>query len=212
MKKQNEYKICRHCSSQIPKKASICPVCKKKTNNGCLGVFLCTIGIIIALTMFISMMTSNEKSDLENEDNERIENVEENKNDDSKIKKGECFENSGLKINIDDTDENFTDYEDEYGLNIPEDGMKYAMASFTFENQGKSDKYVSIYDFNCYADNISCDQVYTLDDSDFINTNLSSGRKVSFKTYYSVPKNAKEIELEYETNILTGEKVIIKIK
>ena len=87
------------------------------------------------------------------------------------------------------------------------------MVSFTFENIGESgDKYVSIYDFDCYADDASCEQEYSLDDSSFINTNLSPGRNVSFKTYYAVPVNANSIELEYETNAWTSEKVIIKLK
>ena len=104
------------------------------------------------------------------------------------------------------------DYEDEYGYNAPNDGMKYVMCAFTFENKGDSDAYVSIYDFDCYADNTLCDQIYSLDDNDFMNTNLSSGRNVSFKTYYAVPVNANSIELEYETNAWTSEKVIIKLK
>ena len=45
-----------------------------------------------------------------------------------------------------------------------------------------------------------------------MNTNLSSGRNVSFKTYYAVPVNANSIELEYETNAWTSEKVIIKLQ
>lgn len=48
--------------------------------------------------------------------------------------------------------------------------------------------------------------------NDFINTNLSKGRNISFKTYYEVPINAEKIELEYETNIWTNKKIIIKLK
>ena len=71
---------------------------------------------------------------------------------------------------------------------------------------------MSIYDFDCYADNTTMDQVFTLDDSDFMNTNLSPGRNISFKTYYTVPVNAQSIELEYETNMWTEEKVVIKVQ
>lgn len=53
---------------------------------------------------------------------------------------------------------------------------------------------------------------FTLDDSDFMNTNLSPGRNISFKTYYTVPVNAQSIELEYETNMWTEEKVVIKVQ
>ena len=85
------------------------------------------------------------------------------------------------------------------------------MVSFTYDNQSKSDKYASIYDFNCYADGTACEQVYLPDESDFINTNLSTNRNVSFRTYYEVPVNAEKIELEYETNMWTGNKVLIEL-
>lgn len=125
---------------------------------------------------------------------------------------GHSFEANGFKITINETSSDFKDYDNEYGWNTPEEGMKYVMASFTFENTGNIDSYVSIYDFECYADNELCEQVYNLDDSDFINVNLSSGRKVSFKTYYLVPELAKTIDLEYETNFWTDKKEVIKIQ
>ena len=92
------------------------------------------------------------------------------------------------------------------------DGQKYIAVSFTFENTGKDDKYVSLYDFDCYADNKSCEQAFLPDDNDFINTNLSAGRGVSFTAYFTVPADSSTIELEYETNIWTDEKVILKVQ
>ena len=90
--------------------------------------------------------------------------------------------------------------------------MKYIMASFTFENNSDTDKYVSIYDFDCYADNTTCEQKYSLDDNNFINANISSGRNVSFKVYFMVPIDAQSIELEYETSIWSNKKVVIKLQ
>lgn len=125
---------------------------------------------------------------------------------------GSSFESGGLKISIDSADLNFSDFDNSYGLYDLPSGMKYISVSFTFENTGKSDEYVSIYDFDCYADNSSCEQQFLPDDSDFINTNLSSGRNISFRTYYAVPIDSQSIELEYETSVWTGKKAIIKLQ
>lgn len=127
----------------------------------------------------------------------------------SEITVGSTFERDGLQITVNNADTNFQDYEDEYGYYTPSSGMKYVMASFTFTNTSKTDKYVSIYDFDCYADNQTCEQKYGLDNSDFINTNLSAGRTVSFNTYYEVPINASSIELEYTLNLWTDKKMKI---
>ena len=130
------------------------------------------------------------------------------------IEKGSSFDKDGLKITLNDCSADFTDYEDEYGWYKPEEGYKYAMASFTYENtggSGDSDKYASIYDFECYADGSFCEQEYGLGE-EFMNANLSPGRNVSFETYYLVPIDCTEIELEYTANYWTNEKVIIKIQ
>lgn len=124
---------------------------------------------------------------------------------------GSTFEVKDLYITINDADFDFTDYEDTYNFYEPNKGMKYIMVSFTFENQNKSDKYVSIYDFDCYADGTACEQAYLPDDSDFINTNISTGRNVSFRTYYEVPITAEKLELEYSVNMFSDKKVIIEL-
>ena len=125
---------------------------------------------------------------------------------------GGSFETDNLKVTLNNASTDFQDYNNEYGMNTPADGMKYVMASFTFENVGKSDAYASIYDFSCYADNQTCEEQYGLDDSDFMTANLSPGRNVSFNVYFAVPINAQSIELEYTTDMWTGEKAIIKLQ
>lgn len=156
---------------------------------------------------------------IETEQNEYTRKIVTEEEQNSEIKSnikpvtaGYSFETNDLNVVVNEIDTDFKGYDDEYGLNTPQSGMKYVMVSFTFQNTGDSDRYVGVDAFNCYADDELCDQVYTLDDKDFFNVNLSSGRKVSFNTYYSVPVSAQSIELEYETNILTDEKEVIKIQ
>lgn len=149
---------------------------------------------------------NTEKIVTEEEQNSEI------KSDIKPVTAGYSFKTNDFNVVVNEIDTDFKGYDDEYGLNTPQSGMKYVMVSFTFKNVGSSDRYVGVDAFHCYADDELCDQVYTLDDKDFFNANLSSGRKVSFNTYYSVPVSAQSIELEYETNILTDEKEIIKIE
>lgn len=75
----------------------------------------------------------------------------------------------------------------------------------------KGDKYVSVSDCECYADNSACEQQY-IGNSDFVNTNLSPGKNVSFTTYYEVPKDAKKVILEYSASFWTDKKITINLK
>lgn len=124
---------------------------------------------------------------------------------------GDTVNVNNIEIAINDADLDFQDYDNEYGYNSPQDGMKYVKASFTYTNIGNSDNYVSIYDFKCYADNQTCEQAYGLDDSEFMNTNLSPGRSVSFSIYYQVPINSQSIELEY-SSLWSSDNIIIKLQ
>lgn len=196
----NETKKCKHCQSEIPKKAKICPNCRKKQGSKLKWI---VIGIVV---IFLIAMFFGGNDD----DTSQNQNTQEQNNQTGSS--GNAFDVDGLEITLNDSDLKFTNYEDEYDMYTPADGMKYISTSFTFNNTGDSDKYVSIYDFTCYADNTTCEQVFLPDGNDFINTNLSSGRNVTFTTYYAVPKNAKSIELEYTQNIWTDDKIMIKLK
>lgn len=200
-----ETKTCKYCQTEIPKKAKICPNCRKKQSKK--GKVILTV---VAFIVLISIFGGNDDVVITNDEGEQgTAKVTEEAKDDKVVKAGGSFEKNGLKIIVNEISTDFQDYDNEYGWNTPEDGMKYIMVSLTYENNGSSDAYVSIYDFECYADNAMCEQQYTLDNSDFINANISSGRNVSFKIYYAVPVNSESIELEYVADIWANEKVTI---
>lgn len=219
--KTQETKLCKHCQTEIPKKAKVCPNCRKKQGGKLKWIIIAIIALILIGSM--AGGSEDEKSNVgetTNQSTNKNESTSSNKESvvdaveekDEYIYVGDAFEKNGLKITLNDAVVDFQDYENEYGWNTPTDGMKYIMASFTFENTSDTDKYVSIYDFDCYADNTNCEEKYGLDDDDFVNTNLSSGRNVSFKVYFEVPVDAESIELEYELNSWTSDKAIIKIQ
>ena len=211
-----ETKLCKHCQTEIPKKAKVCPNCRKK--QGGIGKWI--IVAVVAILLIGSMGGTDEDSDkdktitnseMTDNNSDADNNADSNVQTDNKISVGDVFEANGLKVTINDICTDYTDYDNAYGLYSPKEGYKYVSVSFKYENTGKSDAYVSIYDYDCYADGTLCEQSYYFD-TDFINANLSSGRNVSFTTYYEVPINAEEIELEYTANIWTNEKVIITIQ
>lgn len=86
----------------------------------------------------------------------------------------------------------------------PEDGNKYIFIKLAFENQGDSDTAISSLSFSCYADGYNAEQHYT--DEDFSAT-LSAGRSTEGTVVFEVPQDAQEVEIEYETNWFTEEKI-----
>ena len=204
--KESDGAFCPDCGAQMDWKentssgqyqSSKTPSGDKKTKKkrGCLTYVLVAV---LALIIVVGLLNScsddggNSNTQTDGQSNSSPE-------DDGFIYVGESFESGDLKITVNEADANFTDYEDEYGWNAPEDGMKYVMVGFTYENTGDSGtQYVSIYDYECYADNATCEQEYGLDNSNFMNTNLEPGRNVTFRIYFAVPVYCQSIELSYQ--------------
>lgn len=153
--------------------------------------------------------TDDSSSEAEDDDSSK-------KSSNDVVKVGGSFEKDGLKFTFKKANTNYKPSDDKYGMYKPSKGRKFVACTFKFENSGDSDEYVSIYDFDCYADNESCEQQFIstedFKNGDFMNENLSSGRNVTFTTFYEVPKKAKSIQLEYEPSFWSDEKVIIQVK
>lgn len=89
---------------------------------------------------------------------------------------------------------------------VPKEGCHYVTCEFEFENKTNSDQIVSYYNFNCFADGISCSATYFRDDG--INATLSPGRKAKGTVTFEVPDNATVVEVEYLTNFWTSNRVV----
>lgn len=92
----------------------------------------------------------------------------------------------------------------------PKSGYKVIRLSFNVENVGSSDRFISYFDFDCYADDVAMEAYYSVDDS--LSATISAGRKASGCVYFEVPKDAEKIEVEYETDFWTDSKAIFVAK
>ena len=62
----------------------------------------------------------------------------------------------------------------------------------------------------CYADDVAAEQYYYADDQ--LSATISSGRKTNGYVYFEVPKDAQNIEVEYETDFWSGNKAIFVVQ
>ncbi len=125
-----------------------------------------------------------------------------------KIKAGNAVSTDDLKVSYVSCDTNYTKYS-EYMK--PDGGNKVVRAEFKFENISGSD--VSLSSFECYADDKKCDEFYG--PNDYASPTLESvspGRSFDAVIYFQVPEGAKSIELEYEDNFWSNEKIVFVIE
>lgn len=208
-KEKPQTKICKHCKSEIPFEAKVCPQCRKKQGIGCLVwaiIIIVAIGVIGALAGgggddSKPKKTGEAKTESKKDDNKESGTEEEVSNI---FHAGDIVETEDLKI----TFVSAAPYQEDNEYLQPKEGHEYWRFEFRFENISDSDKAVSsMMDWECYADNAKVDQSFIGDDNG-LDATLSSGRTTQGAVFFEVPVGAEKIELEYDINFWQSDKII----
>lgn len=208
----NDTKLCKYCKTEIPKKAKVCPNCRKKQ-----GGKLKWIAIVIVVIIIIAAVTgggsdepkAKKTGEVNSTAESRSTTVTSSAGDTSKevsnvFHVGDVVETDDLKITFLSAEP----YQEDNEFMQPKDGYEYWKFEFNFENISDSDQTVSsIADWECYADNAKVDQSWIGDDNGLDGT-LSSGRTTQGSIYFEVPADAQSIELEYDINFWQSDKII----
>ena len=191
---QGETKKCKYCQSDIPKKAKVCPVCKKKQKKNIVLIII-LIFVILSFTMCGTMCgLLGEAVD------ETVK--EETKKEDALKKLAKKKFKVGETVTTDDMEIKYLsvkDYKSDNEFMQPKKGYKYIKAEFEFVNKSKEDDLsVSTLSFSCNADDYEVETVY-MDDNE-LDADLSPGKKAKGPIFFEVPKDAKSIEIQYESD------------
>lgn len=124
-----------------------------------------------------------------------------------KVNVGDIVQTDEVKISYKSSKE----YKKYDSYSKPKSGNKVMRVELEFENISEGDIYLEGLD--CYADGEKCEEYYYSDDyKSPLMESLSKGKKVKAVLYFEVPKSAKDIILEYETDYWSNEKVEFIVK
>lgn len=191
---QGETKKCKYCQSDIPKKAKICPVCKKKQKKNIVLIII-LIFVILSFTMCGTMcgLLGEAVDETVKEETEKEDDLK--KLAKKKFKVGETVTTDDMEIKY----LSVKDYKSDNEFMQPKKGYKYIKAEFEFVNKSKEDDLsVSTLSFSCNADDYEVETVY-MDDNE-LDADLSPGKKAKGPIFFEVPKDAKSIEIQYESD------------
>lgn len=204
---KKETKLCKHCQTEIPKKAKVCPNCKRRQGGiGCLGVVLLVLGVFIFIGSFGASMSKDKNpekvGEVQTESQDQNSQTEEPVSNTFNV--GDVVETDTFRI----TYESAGEYKNDNEFLQPKDGCVYWEFKFKFENISDTDQSVStMMDWECYADNSKVDQTWIVDDNG-LDGKLSAGREAEGAVYFEVPEDAENIELEYDINFWQSDKII----
>ena len=180
---------------------------KGKGHGTAIAGLICSI-VAIIIFVFASFIFDGDDSDkpkkVENsQETEAVDNATEANEEVFKV--GDVVETEDLRITFLKA-ESFKNEYDEASK-----GNEYYKFEFEFENISDSDQYISSADFNCYADGYDSEMAYA-DDGKALDATLSPGKKTKGIVCFEVPKNFKDISLEYETDFWNESKVCFEVK
>ena len=223
---KKDTKICKHCQSEIPKKAKVCPVCRKKQGVGCLPIVIGVIVIFILLAVIGGGGNDDKPSLAENGSNEistgneATESTEDSGADDTTESEteqkatfgiGETAEMNDIQVTmLNYTESNGSEY------NKPTDGNVFVLVEFEIANNSDSDLTVSsMASFEAYADdyalNYSLSAIIEAESGSQLDGTIAPGKKMKGEIGYEVPADWSNLEIHFTDNIWSSSDFVFEI-
>lgn len=205
-----ETKKCKHCQSDIPKKAKVCPVCKKKQ-----GSVLKWILVIVFALAIIGVVTSNDndnsnnisRADSQNTDVHVPESSSQSEEQELVFRVGETAEYKDVQVTLLNITESTGSQ-----FNKPTDGNVFILAEFEIANN--SDKELAISSLMCfdayqdgYATNISLTALIE-NPGEQLDGSIAPGKKMKGAIGYEIPSDYKELEINVQLDIWSSTKIV----
>lgn len=213
-------KICKHCQSEIPKKAKICPVCKKKQG----GILKWIIIVIVALVI-IGAIAGGQDDQVNKVDTpssspnnlpessapaSNTEETEPSSTEDSEktiFHLGETAEYKDVQVTM----TNITESEGS-DFNTPADGNVFVLAEFEIINNSDKELTISsMLSFDAYQDGYSTGYSLTAlleNDGEQLDGTIAPGKKMKGCIGYEIPSDYKELEINLSLNVWSSQKIV----
>lgn len=214
-------KVCKHCKTEIPHGAKVCPNCRKKQ-----GGILKWIVIVIVVIGIIGVAAGGgddnkptkvadgkSKADSSSTDDSSAEKADdtEDSEEETVFKLGETAELNGVQVTL-------TDYKEKKGseFNMPTDGNVFALAEFEIVNNSDRELSISsVLSFEAYADDYALnDSLEALleKDGNQLDGTIAVGKRLKGWIGYEIPKDYKNLEIHFTDNVWSDNKFIFLIE
>lgn len=208
-------KKCKHCQSEIDKKANVCPVCKKK-QGGILKFII--IGVIVVVILGALLNGGDEdkepKKVTDNENKDDANNTSQPTVTEKPAPEDITF-TVGETAQLNDINVTFVSVNKSKGsdYNKPSDGKIFVLAEFEIENN--SDKEISIssmMSFEAYSDSystsLSLSALIEKGDKNQLDGTIAAGKKMNGVIGYELPTDWSELEIHFTPDFWSNKKIV----
>ena len=212
---ENETKLCKHCKSEIPKAAKVCPNCRKK--QGGFGKWI-VIGIVVIILLAVVFGGGDDKPKKVENKTASTQQGENDNNKEADTQEEKDIFTVGETAELNDVQVTLLKYSESKGseFNKPTDGNVYLMAEFEIVNNSDSEMNVSsVMSFEAYADDYSLNYSFgaLMDNEDRqLDGTIAAGKKMKGYIGYEVPKDWSTVEIHFTDDVWSNNKFKFEIK
>lgn len=191
-KEKTTTKLCKHCKTEIPADAKVCPNCRKK--QGGKGFI---IAIVIIAVIIIGVAAGSSSSDNE------PKKVSSNGNSNKETEATQDSFNVGDTVDLKNVKATLISVVESTGseYNKPTDGNIFLLCEFEIENNSDSDISVSsILSFEAYCDDYSISESLSAaleTDKNTLDGTVAAGKKMNGVIAYEVPASWAKLEINF---------------
>lgn len=208
-------KQCKHCKSEIPYDAKVCPVCRKKQGApGCLIVVLVVV-VLVVIAAFAGGGESSTPQKVEStsgtSQSASQASQAQSQPEQTVFTVGDTVELNGVKTTLLSAEE----YPGKQYM-MPTDGNVFLVCQFEIENDSSAEINVSsMVSFNAYCDDYSVSLSITgemLEDSwKSLDGTVAPGKKINGVIAYEIPQDWQKMEISYTPSFWSGHDVQFEI-
>lgn len=214
-KEKPTIKQCKHCKSEIPYDAKVCPVCRKKQGApGCLIVVLVVV-VLVVIAAFAGGGESSTPQKVESTSGTSQAASQasqaQSQPEQTVFTVGDTVELNGVKTTLLSAEE----YPGKQYM-MPTDGNVFLVCQFEIENDSSAEINVSsMVSFNAYCDDYSVNLSVTgemLEDSwKSLDGTVAPGKKINGVIAYEIPQDWQKMEISYTPSFWSGHDVQFEI-
>lgn len=206
-----DVKLCKHCQTEIPKKAKVCPNCRKKQSGKWKWVLLA----VIVIAIIGSAASGNDDDEPKKVENQTTVTPTKSANGQTATSTpeektvfyvGETAELKGVQVTM-------MNFEESTGKDyiIPTDGNVFVLAEFEIVNDTDSEINISsMLSFEAYADDYSLNYSLSaamLKDGQLDGT-IAAGKKMKGWIGWEVAEDYKNVEIHFTDNVWSNSKFV----
>ena len=223
MSKEKATKVCKHCKTEIPAGAKICPNCQKKQGGIIKWIIVGVIVIGVAGAALggkdnsvkrvdssedaVQKKSQNNDSALSESNDTSVTQKDNQDTEDLKFALGETDELDNVQVTLTNiTESEGSDY------NKPTDGNVFVLAEFEIVNNSEKELTISsMLSFDAYQDGYSTTLSISAlleNDSNQLDGAIAPGKKMKGFIGYEIPVDYKELEINLQLDVWSNEKIV----